>query len=265
MKYFRERHNLKTDYSGYQEVSDSLSRRLNAICQRYIAYGRIGLGQEDYWIPSHVLEHELFLHLEQRNIEQIMLYEERYDYVFEAVEIFVSVAKEHASQRYYEEILPDIQRAFDLSGSVYYLDKDGLIQLRTDTKLAESLQEIKPMLQEHEKSYKVFFDAVGNLMGRKDKAKNIVKDIFVAFENYLKEITEKKDFGKAIEHLQREKIIAATQKSLLEKVYAYRSDAFAVGHAGGSKEPDELDALWFLDTVIAQLKLIDRRLKQHKK
>lgn len=262
MKYFRERHNLRTDYSGYQAISDSLSKRLNAVCKKYIAHHGIGAGQGGYWIPNNALGHELFQYLENDDIEQIIHCGTPYDCVFEGVEIFLSVARECASRIYYEKILPDVQRAFELSGSVYYVDRDGLITLRMDEKLAKDLKETQEVLSVYEIAHKTLFDAVGNLMGRKDKAKNIVKDIFVALESYLKEVAKVRDFGKAINYLQREEIITVTQKSLLEKIYAYRSDAFAVGHAGGTKEPDEIDALWFLDVVLAQLKLIDRRLKE---
>lgn len=65
MNYFRARHNLKTDYSGYQEASLPLRNRLNTICQRYIAHGMIGVGQEGWWIPISVLEHELGVNLEK--------------------------------------------------------------------------------------------------------------------------------------------------------------------------------------------------------
>lgn len=261
MKYFRERHNLKTDYSGYQEVSNSLRNRLNTVCQRYIAHGMIGVGQEDWWIPISVLEDELSVNLEEKHIGYIIS-NESYEYVFEAIEIFLDVAEEYASRRYASQILPDIKRTFDLSGSVYYISNDGEIALRTDERLAKNLKEIETVLSDYEKSYKMFFETVGNLMSRKDKPKNIVKDIFIAFENYLKEATKEKDFGKAINYLKNQGILTSPQKSLIEKIYAYRSDAFAVGHAGGSQEPDEIDALWFLETTIAQLKFLDRKFKQ---
>lgn len=260
MKYFRERNKLNVDYSGHGEVSSPLRKRLSAICLKYISNS---YETHNYWIPFDKLQHELSINLTKENIEDIIS-SDSYDYVFEAIEIYLALAKKYAQFNFDNKIFPDIQKAFDLSGSVYYVDKDNLINLRIENKLAQNLKETENILSESEKSYKIFFEAVGNLMTRKAKAKDIVKDLFVAFENYLKEKANENDFGKAIESFQKQELITNIQKVLLDKIYGYRSDAFAVGHAGNSREPDEIDALWFLETVIAQLKLIDKRLKQKK-
>lgn len=187
-----------------------------------------------------------------------------YDYVFEAIEIYLDIAEKYAGRRYHSQILPDIQRAFELSGSVYYVDKNGRINLKIDEKLAKDLKETEEILSRTKTSYELFFETVGKLMARKDEPKNIVKDIFIAFENYLKEKTGRSDFGKSISYLEKQGIINKIQKGLLDKIYAYRSDAFAVTHAGASKKPDEIDTLWFLESVVTQLKFIDRKLKQRK-
>ena len=169
--------------------------------------------------------------------------------------------KKFASYRH--DILPDIQRAFELSGSVYYIDEDSRTNLKIDENLAKNLKEIEEILSKTKTSYELFFETVGKLVSRKDEPKNIVKDIFIAFENYLKEKTSKSNFGESISYLEKQGIMNKIQKGLLDKVYAYRSDAFAVTHAGASKKPDEIDGLWFLESVVVQLKFIDRKLKQH--
>ena len=261
MKYFRERHNLKTDYSGYEEVSDSLRNRLNTVCQRYIAFGMIGAGQRGDWIPAKELKHELAVNLEQNNIKAIIL-GGSYDSVFEAIEIYLDMAREFASSVFRDEILPDFQRAFELSGSVYHVDESGRVNLKIDEKLSKDLKEVEEALSETKTSYELFFETVGKLMSRKYEPKNIVKDIFIAFESYLKEKTSKSNFGESIHYLEKQGIINKIQRGLLEKIYAYRSDAFAVTHAGASKTPSEIDALWFLETVVDQLKFLDRKLKQ---
>lgn len=260
MKYFRERHSLKTDYSGYEEVSDSLRKRLNIVCQSYIAYGIIGAGQGRYWIPGKELEYELAVNLEQNKIEEIIL-NGSYDSVFEAIEIYLAVARESAFGRFHDQILPDVQRAFELSGSVYYVNKNGRVNLKIDEKLSKDLKKVEEALSETKTSYKLFFETVGKLMSRKDVPKNIVKDIFIAFENYLKEKTSKSNFRESISYLERQGIINRIQRVLLDKIHAYRSDSFGVTHPGASKTPDEIDALWFLETVVAQLKFLDRKFK----
>lgn len=259
MTYFRERNKLKLDYSGHEEASDSLRKRLSVICLKYISNS---IYQNGYWIPASELQHELSINLTKGDIYEI-INSDSYDYVFEAIEIYLNLAKKYAYLNFDKEILADIQKAFDLSGSVYQVDKDSKqIKLRIDDKLAQDLKETEKILSGNEKSLKIFYDAVGNLITRKAKAKDIVKDMFVAFESYLKEKGQENDFGKAIESLKKQGLITGTQKGLLDKIYGYRSDAFAVGHAGNSKEPDEVDALWFLETIIAQLKLVDKRFKQ---
>jgi len=263
MKYFRERHNLKTDYSGHQEVSESLRNRLNTVCQKYIAHGMIGVGQEGYWIPIKVLKHELAVNLEQSEIK-IIIFNDNYDCVFEAIEIYLNVAEQSASRIFHNKILPDIKRAFDLSGSVYFINEEGQVNLRVDQSLAKDLEKTKKILSSSKKTYDLFFDTVGKLITRRDKPENIAKDIFIAFENYLKEKTGEKDFGKSTSLLEKKGIIDRTQKRLLEQLYVYRSDAFAVTHAGGSKKPEEIDTLWLLETVVAQLKFLDRKFKQAK-
>jgi hypothetical protein len=263
MKYFRERHNLKSDYSGYQEVSDSFRKRLSTVCNAYIAYGTIGIGQEGFWIQDDILEHELAINLLESNIKTIVS-TGNYDMVFEAIEIYLNVAREYAYKSFHERILPDIQRAFDLSGSVYFVNKEGQINLRVEQPFAENLEETKEILSVSKKSYELFFDTVGKLITRRDKPENIVKDIFVAFENYLKEKTGEKDFDKCVSYLEKRGIIDKHQKKLLDQLYVYRSDAFKVTHAGASKIPDEISALWFVETVIAQLKYLDNKFKQGK-
>ncbi|MHA1401932.1 MAG: hypothetical protein ACTSQE_16395, partial [Candidatus Heimdallarchaeaceae archaeon] len=204
---------------------------------------------------------ELEVNLEKKLIGEIIL-NNTYDYIFEAIEIYLDVAKKYAGRRHHSQILPDIQRAFELSGSVYYVDEKGYINLKIDERLAKNLKEIEGILSKTKTSYELFFETVGKLLSRKDEPKNIVKDIFIAFENYLKEKTCESNFGNSISYLEKREIINKIQKGLLDKIYGYRSDAFAVTHAGTSEKPDEIDSLWFLESVVAQLKFIDRKLRR---
>lgn len=255
MKYFRERHNLRAEYSGFQEASEALRDRLSTVVSRYVgSYRGVYLG--GITISLEELEHELNLYLNRGDIRSIIA-EGSYDYIFEAIEIFLAICFKRS--RSCSEIISDIKKAFDLSGSVYYINNSGEVCLRTEEKLAKDLEKTKEILSETPSAYRIFFDAVGNLFGRKRKPADIIKDIFVAFEDYLKHLTNSKDYGKALSELQNKEVIVSVQKNILEKVYGYRSDAYAVGHAGKTKEPEEIDALWFLETVIAQLNLIDRR------
>ena len=90
---------------------------------------------------------------------------------------------------------------------------------------------------------------------------DIVKDIFVASEGYLKAKTETSRFGDAIKDLFKKNLINKEQKKVLEALHEFRSDADGAGHAGNSVTPTEETALWFLDTLVAQLRMIDKKIK----
>ncbi|MFA5070161.1 MAG: hypothetical protein WC528_02665 [Patescibacteria group bacterium] len=259
MIYFRERNKLKKDYSGFQEVSNSLRNKLKTICEKYIIKG-IGLGNENYYLDYDTIAYELKIHLDKGDILDI-IDTETYENIFEAIEIFLKTAEGHVIQSVYEEILLNIARAFKLSGSVYKVNYDGEIELKIDESLAKSLKETEEILGGNKNAYETFFDATADLLKRKGKPEDIVKNIFVAFEDYLKNETHTNGFDKAISWLESKNIINGRQKSILEKIKSYRSDAYKVTHAGESSKPSEIDTLWYLDTVVAQLKFIDRKLK----
>ena len=261
MTFFRERNKLRNEYSGYQEASKGLRERIVAICKHYIAEGYIGAGQDGFWVPAGILNHEIKLYLNRNDIYGSLLLGS-YDEVFEAVEIFLPIAGKYCYKRE-EKILTDIIKAFQIAGSVYYVDP-GLnqINLQVDEKLAKDLQVAKEILVTTKQGKDGFLNAIGGLMSRKVAPEDVVKGVFVAFEDYLKTSTGGKDYGEAVSKLEKGGIISSAQKALMDKIYAYRSDTYGVGHAGNSEKPKEVDALWFVETATAQLLFIDRKLKQ---
>ena len=47
-------------------------------------------------------------------------------------------------------------------------------------------------------------------------------------------------------------------------LHEFRSDADGAGHAGNSITPTEETALWFLEIMVAQLRMINRKMsKEH--
>jgi len=259
MSFFRERNKLRNEYSGYQEISDGLRSRLVAICKCYATDGYIGPGQEDLWVPENTLNHAIRLHLNQDSVYHAL--SRNYDEAFEAVEIFLAVAAKTAGRRY-GTIITDFFQAFEIAGSVYKIDNDGHVVLRVEQKLAQNIDTAGEVLSSSRAGKDGFLDAVGGFMGRKETPENVVKGVFVAFEDYLKIQTKTKDYGTAVSKLAADGIISPTQKALLEKIYAYRSDTYGVGHAGNNESPKELDALWFIETVTPQILFIDRKLNQ---
>lgn len=83
----------------------------------------------------------------------------------------------------------------------------------------------------------------------------------VVFEEYLKKTNCKNSIEKAIQYLKDKFLFHATQIQIIEKLMAYRGDAWGVAHAGNGPEPDERDALWFLESIIAQIRYIESKIK----
>ena len=180
--------------------------------------------------------------------------------VFTVVEIFLELV----SSIYYtrkNEAIVEIISAFHLSGSVYTIDEHMHIILQINSDLVEKVDSIKVILAPYPEFNDRFYQAVGNLVGRRAKPEDVVKDIFVASEGYLKAVTSTSRFGDAVKELFKKNLINKEQKKVLEALHEFRSDADGAGHAGNSVTPTEGTALWFLDTIVAQLRMIDKVIK----
>lgn len=260
MTYFSRRNQHVIEFSGYEEASAALRKRLFAILNKYV--GRNVASYDPYNGPWYVsietFNHEVKKEFPSEDPFDLIL-KGQFHQVFTIVEIFLDLVEGIYYGRKREAPL-EVLQAFVLSGSVYKVNNKR-IELVVDEGLAKKIEQTKEALLSNQSAYEKFFEAIGNFVGRKAKPEDIVKDVFVAFEDYLKIKTATKDYGMAVTKLEKENIISPTQKSLMEKIYAYRSDTYGVGHAGNSEKPKEIDALWFIDTVSAQLLLIDRKLK----
>lgn len=58
--------------------------------------------------------------------------------------------------------------------------------------------------------------------------------------------------------------VKSAQKALLHKIKAYRDDCYGVAHAGNSGKPKELDVIWYIDTVSAQIIYLDKKIETGK-
>ena len=259
MSYFSRRNKHIVEFSGHEEVSRPLRERLSAILNQYVGENPTSYNGGDPWyVERGDFRYEVQKEFPGKDPFGLINSGEFHE-VFTVVEVFLDMATGIYYSRRNEALL-EILQAFSLSGSVYTIN-NRRIELKIDKDLAEKLESIKPILSTHQSAYEKFFDGIGNLFGRKAKAEDIVKDVFVAFEDYLKTQTGAKEYGGALSHLEKTGVISSTQRALLEKVYAYRSDTYGVGHAGNSQKPQEVDALWFVETVTAQILFIDRKLK----
>lgn len=259
MNYFSHRNKCVVEFSGHEEVSDKLRARLKIILNEYVGHNNaIYHGDSPYCIPIKAFSFEIQQRFPGEDFS-LILQNGSYDKVFTVVEVFVDFAANLQHARRGKSFV-DVVNAFILSGSIYTINR-GRVELCIEKDLAEKLEEAKEILSPYDKWYRSFFEAVGNLVGRKAKPQDIVKDIFISTEGYLKELTKKSKYGDAVSKLHTDGTLNREQKAVMDKLNAYCSDAEGARHAGSSKTPNETDALWFLETILAQLRNI-HRLKQ---
>jgi len=260
MSYFSRRNKHIVEFSGHEEVSRPLRERLSAILRQYVGENPISYNGDDPWyVEWSDFRHEVQKEFPGKDPFNLIDSGEFHE-IFTVVEIFLDMVIGIYYSRRGKASL-EILQAFNLSGSVYTI-KNRRVELKIDEDLAKKIENTKLVLADNQSAYDKFFDAIGNLVGRKAKAEDIVKDVFVVFEDYLKTQTGTKEYGTAISHLEKTNVISSTQKALLDKIYAYRSDTYGVGHAGSGQKPQEVDALWFVETVTAQLRFLDKKFKQ---
>lgn len=260
MAYFSRRNEYLVEYSGHEEVSKALRDRLLEIFKKYIEQN-VSLGSDDPWS----VEPTDFIHKTQQEFPNknpfILTTEGKFHEVFTIVEIFLDLTSDIYYTRKSEAVV-EIVKAFHLSGSVYTIGTQKQIILQIEKDIAEKVDSVKSILAPYPEFSARFFQAVGNLVGRRSKPEDIVKDIFVASEGYLKAITCTSRFGDAVKDLFKKNLINKEQKKVLEALHEFRSDADGAGHAGNSMTPTEETALWFLDTLVAQLRMIDKVVKK---
>ncbi len=251
MDYFHRRNRPPLEYSGHEEVSEDLRRRLLNILREYL---------RDISVSDYHLSSRDFLYLCQLQFPTAtppdIFAKATYERVFTIVEVLFDCARELDAERRLA-LRNQLAEAFRLSGSVYEL-RGGKVCLVPSDDTARKLTEVAKVLEPYDDCAERFFSAVGDLMGRKRKSDDIVKDLFIAAEGYLKNVTSENDFVSAVKALHKTGALNAIQRGVMEKLHGYRSDARGVGHAGNSPTPNERDALWFLETLLVQLTHIDR-------
>lgn len=259
MAFFRERNKIQTEYSGYQEASNGLRSRLATIVEDRSG-NFIGVGNEQHYLYRSTLNHETKVRINKDCTVAIL--QGTYDEAFEALEIFLACAKGSLYNQTYVSTLLEVMVAFRSAGSVYSVDKNGHVVLRVSEETAANIKSAEQQLGVRSPEALDFFKrALRDLLGRERTPNDIVKDFAIAMEDYLVALAGKKGYRQALQALQEQGIIAPTQHGVLDKLYAYRGDAHGVTHAGNTKEPDEASAVWFLETFVAQVKLIEARVK----
>lgn len=257
MAYFSRRNEYVVEYSGHEDASRFLRDRLKSVIGKYVDYNQTSYSGDDPWfVERDDFFHKVGLEFPNRDpfstIDNGLFHE-----VFTVVEIFLELSKGIYYTRR-PQALVEIFKAFKLSGSVYEINNEGEVILVIDKDSVEKIDSIKPTLEPYPEFSARFFQAVGNLVGRKSKPEDVVKDIFVAIEGYFKAISGASRFGDSIKEFEKQNKINKEQKKVLEALNQFASDSSGTRHAGNSATPTEQDALWFLDTLVAQVRMIDR-------
>lgn len=254
MSTFSRRSGIRKEFSGPDEASPVLRNRLNQVAERYVARGYIGVGNEARYVWGPDLDHRLAMEFGKKVSMSGVLLEGEWHDVLTAVEIYLVEAR--SAYHIIDYIRAGFAEAFRLSGSVYYLDRDDRVALRMDADVAARVGEASKVMAAVSDAKAVFDGAVSGLLSRRAKPEDVVKDLYVAFEEYLKRITGQKDFSNAVGALRRAGTLTSTQAALMQKLEGFRSETFGSSHAGEARTPTMSDTLWFVDTVSAQVKFL---------
>ncbi|HUD05102.1 MAG TPA: hypothetical protein VMR59_03885 [Patescibacteria group bacterium] len=265
MQTFSKRNNLKKEYSGYGEASKNLRNRL------LLLYGhpysgnefQFGLGN-DNWIHEVAFSKDLQMHYGRKIPIEDFRDETKttYDEVFDFIELYYKRALQDLNYQKKNELLRDICLAFINSGSVYEFNQDAQVNLSIDETVAEQITKTDSVLEPFNNAQAVYRDCIDGLITRSKAPKDVVGDIYIVLEEYSKQITQQDTFEKAIEYFRTKLAFHPTQIQLIEKLKAYRGDVWGVAHAGKGLMPDEPEALWYTESVIAQINYIDNKIKQ---
>lgn len=252
MSYFHKRNEYVVEYSGHEEATQNLRTRLASIVDEYI--NKHSDYRTAFWKQIYM---EFPENVRYSDCRSLFSGADFYK-VFATIEVFLDSQGVLLSRGANEpEVVKKIKHALDLSGCVYRLNKNRF-ELKIEKDLVDKVDSVKNILKPYPEFNERFYQAVGNLIGRRAKPEDVVKDIFVAVEGYLKAITNTSRFGDAVKDLSKKNLINKEQKKVLEALHEFRSDADGAGHAGNSVTPTEETALWFLDTIVAQVRMIDK-------
>lgn len=264
MQTFSKRNNLKKEYSGYGEASKNLRNRL------LLLYGLpysgneydFGIGNTD-WIHEVAFNKDLQMHFGQKILIEDFRDETKttYNDVFDFIELYYKRALLDLDRSKRERLYTNICTAFINSGSVYEFNKDGEVVLKINDATAEKITIVNTILEPFNNAQNVYKDCIDGLITRSKAPKDIVGDIYIVFEEYIKKVTQQNTYEKSIQYLHEKLNFHTTQIKIIEKLKAYRGDVWGSAHAGNSPVPDERDALWFLESFIAQIKYIDNKIK----
>jgi len=265
MQTFSKRNNLKKEYSGYGEASQGLRNRLLQL------YGHPFSGNEFHfgvgntnWIHEVAFDKDLQMHFGRKVSIEDFRDETKttYDDVFDFIELYYQRAKQDLESQKRNKLLVSICTAFINAGSVYEFSEEGYVDLSIDENLAEKITKTDKILEPFTDARSVYRDSVDGLISRSKAPKDVIGDMYIVLEDFSKHATQQDTFEKAVGYMKTQLFFHATQIQIIEKLKAYRGDVWGVAHAGNGLIPGEAEALWYVESVIAQITYIENRIKQ---
>ena len=148
MIYFSRRNKYVTEYSGHEEVSLGLRRRIQNVVTRYVENNDSFHNDDPWYIEPDDFMHEVRKEFPESR-PSVLLEQGEFHHVFTVVEIFLDLVSHlHYTQN---TLAPEeMSRAFDLSGSVYAI-KNNRVTLRIDTDLADKIRDAEELFSPYDK------------------------------------------------------------------------------------------------------------------
>lgn len=265
MQTFSKRNNLQKEYSGYGKASSGLRNRLLVLYGHPYSGNEFNFGAGNTnWIHEGAFSKDLQMHFGRKIPIESFRDETQttYDQVFDFIETYYQRAIQDLDPRKRLTLFRDISLAFFNSGSVYEFSTDGEVILKIEDASAEKITKVDEILEPFKEAQDVYRDSVDGLIKRSKAPKDIVGDMYIVFEEFSKKITNQTTPDKAINFFRDKLGFHSTQIQIIEKLKAYRGDVWGAAHAGNTPKPDEGDALWYLESIIAQINYINSKFKQ---
>ncbi|HEY4662976.1 MAG TPA: hypothetical protein VIH07_04790 [Candidatus Humimicrobiaceae bacterium] len=155
----------------------------------------------------------------------------------------------------------DICSAFKNSGSVYEFNIDGQVILALGKKIAKKITTVQTILEHCDNALNKFRNLTDGLINRSIDPADSIGDMYIVFEDYIKNVTGQNSFDNALRNLGKNLLLHPIQVKLIENLKAYRGDVWGSAHAGNSPKPTEKEALWYLDMILSQFEYIKRKTK----
>lgn len=253
---FSRRHKIREEFSGQDEASPYLRNRLmNTMSELTGDERNYGIGNDDY-VGINALYSDLEMHFGEPISLRDLMDESKmtYDAVFDVVELYMRRAKiDQLSYEKKQHLEAQFKTAFDLSGSVYDFDGTEVV-LRLDAQSSELLTTVNKILSPYDRARDIFLKASKGLIHRKVEPREVIKELYIALEEYIKKSTGGKDWNSAMKRLGAS--LHPIQIKALNNLKDYRGGAGRVAHSTDSDEPNVSDGLWYLRNTMSSIELV---------